>query len=201
MTCAQVIVSEVEPCAFAKDALRVRQEDDSQTPNSKLQTQNFKLTMSKIQYMTQEGLDKLKEELNTLKTKGRKDMAEQIAEARAKGDLSENAEYDAAKEAQGHMEARIALLTDAVANARILDANSAAVTSVVILSTVELKNLKVDKVVKYTIVSEHEADLKSGKISVGSPIGKGLLGKTKGEKVDITTPGGVIKFQILSISR
>lgn len=157
--------------------------------------------MSKIQYMTQEGLDKLKEELNMLKTKGRKDMADQIAEARAKGDLSENAEYDAAKEAQGHMEARIALLTDAVANARILDASSVEVTSVVILSTVELRNLKIDKVVKYTLVSEHEADLKSGKISVTSPIGKGLLGKAKGEKVDITTPGGVIKFHILSISR
>ena len=158
--------------------------------------------MSKIQYMTQEGLDKLKEELNFLRTKGRKDMADQIAEARAKGDLSENAEYDAAKEAQGHMEARIALLSDAVANARILDAGSVTtVTSVVILSTVELKNLKVDKVVKYTIVSEHEADLKSGKISVNSPIGKGLLGKAKGEKVDITTPGGIIKFQILSIKR
>ena len=157
--------------------------------------------MSQIQYMTQEGLDKLKEELNMLKTKGRKDMADQIAEARAKGDLSENAEYDAAKEAQGHMEARIALLSDAVANARILEASSAAVTSVVILSTVELKNLKIDKVVKYTLVSEHEADLKSGKISVTSPIGKGLLGKSKGEKVDITTPGGVIKFQILSIKR
>lgn len=157
--------------------------------------------MSKIQYMTQEGLDKLKEELNTLKTKGRKDMADQIAEARAKGDLSENAEYDAAKEAQGHMEARIALLTDAVSNARILDTSSTVVSSVVILSTVELKNLKADKVVKYTLVSEHEADLKSGKISVASPIGKGLLGKTKGEKVDITTPGGIIKFQILSISR
>jgi len=151
--------------------------------------------------MTQEGLDKLKEELNFLKTKGRKEMADQIAEARAKGDLKENAEYDAAKEAQGHMEARIALLSDAVSTARILEASSGALTSVVILSTVELKNLKADKVVKYTLVSEHEADLKSGKISIGSPIGKGLLGKAKGEKVDITTPGGVIKFQILSIKR
>lgn len=157
--------------------------------------------MSKIQYMTQEGLDKLKEELNHLKTAGRKDMANQIAEARAKGDLSENAEYDAAKEAQGHLEARIALLNDAIANARVLDAKSMNTDSVVILSTVEMKNLKTDKTVKYTLVSEHEADLKSGKISVTSPIGKGLLGKSKGEKVDISTPGGLMKFQILTIKR
>lgn len=157
--------------------------------------------MSQIQYMTQEGLDKLKEELNFLKTKGRADMANQIKEAREKGDLSENAEYDAAKEAQGHLEARIALLNDAIGNARVLDSRSIVTDSVAILSTVELKNLKTDKVVKYTLVSEHEADLKSGKISVGSPIGKGLLGRAKGEKVEVTTPGGLMKFQILSISR
>lgn len=157
--------------------------------------------MSQIQYMTQEGLDKLKEELNFLKTKGRADMANQIKEAREKGDLSENAEYDAAKEAQGHLEARIALLNDAVSNARVLDAKSLATDSVAILTTVEIKNLKTDKVVKYTLVSEHEADLKSGKISVNSPIGKGLLGKAKGEKVEVTTPGGLMKLQILSISR
>src|SRR5262245_23306954 len=155
--------------------------------------------MSQIQYMTQEGLDKLKEELNFLKTKGRADMANQIKEAREKGDLSENAEYDAAKEAQGHLEARIALLNDAIGNARVLDSKSIVTDSVAILSTVEIKNLKTDKTVKYTLVSEHEADLKSGKISVNSPIGKGLLGKSKGEKVDVTTPGGLIKFQILSI--
>lgn len=157
--------------------------------------------MSQIQYMTQEGLDKLKNELNHLKTAGRKDMANQIAEARAKGDLSENAEYDAAKEAQGHLEARIALLNDAIANARVLDSKNSAVDSVVILSTVEIKNLKTDKTVKYTLVSEHEADFKSGKISVTSPIGKGLLGKSKGDKVDISTPGGLMKFQVLSIKR
>lgn len=157
--------------------------------------------MSQIQYMTQEGLDKLKNELNHLKTAGRKDMANQIAEARAKGDLSENAEYDAAKEAQGHLEARIALLNDAIANARVLDSKNSAVDSVVILSTVEIKNLKTDKTVKYTLVSEHEADFKSGKISVTSPIGKGLLGKSKGDKVDINTPGGLMKFQVLSIKR
>jgi len=157
--------------------------------------------MNQIQYMTQEGLDKLKNELNHLKTAGRKDMANQIAEARAKGDLSENAEYDAAKEAQGHLEARIALLNDAIANARVLDSKNSAVDSVVILSTVEIKNLKTDKTVKYTLVSEHEADFKSGKISVTSPIGKGLLGKSKGDKVDISTPGGLMKFQVLSIKR
>jgi transcription elongation factor GreA len=157
--------------------------------------------MSQIQYMTQEGLDKLKEELTFLKTKGRADMANQIKEAREKGDLSENAEYDAAKEAQGHLEARISLLNDAVANARVLDSKSLANDFVAILSTVEIKNLKTDKTVKYTLVSEHEADLKIGKISVNSPIGKGLLGKVKGEKVEVTTPSGILKFQILSISR
>lgn len=158
-------------------------------------------TMTQVNYMTQEGLDKLKDELNTLVTKGRKNIAQEIAEARAKGDLSENAEYHAAKEAQGHLEAKIAQLNDAIANARVLEVPAGKTSSVVILSTVEVKNLKINKTFKYTLVSEQEADLKSGKISVTSPIGKGLLGKAKGDKVDINTPGGLMKFEILSIKR
>ena len=132
--------------------------------------------MAQIQYMTKEGFEKLKEELNFLKTKGRQDIAAQIAEAREKGDLKENAEYDAAKNAQGHLEMRISQLNEAVANARVLDTNELDTSAVLILSTVEIKNLQNNKVFNYTIVSENEADLKSGKISVSSPIGKGLLG-------------------------
>ncbi|GIV34007.1 MAG: transcription elongation factor GreA [Chitinophagales bacterium] len=156
--------------------------------------------MSDVHYMTPEGLEKLKQELNHLKTKARKDIAQEIAEARAKGDLSENAEYHAAKEAQGHLEARIAQLNEIVAKARVIEA-AADTSTVVILSTVEVKNLKVNKTFKYTLVSENEADIKKGKISVTSPIGKGLLGKRAGEQVEIQTPGGLIKFEILSISR
>lgn len=157
--------------------------------------------MSNIHYMTQEGLDKLKEELNLLKTKGRQEIAQEIADARAKGDLAENAEYHAAKEAQGHLEAKIAQLSEVIANARVLETKNMNTSSVVILSTVEIKNLQNNQVFKYTLVSEQEADLKNGKISVTSPIGKGLLGKTRGEKVEITTPGGRMKFEILSIMR
>jgi len=157
--------------------------------------------MTKVHYMTQEGLDKLKEELNELVTKGRKAIAQEIAEARAKGDLSENAEYHAAKEAQGHLEAKIAQLNEVISSARVIEKANTKGTSVVILSTVEVKNLQNDKTFRYTLVSEQEADLKNGKISVTSPIGKGLLGKAKGEKVDIQTPAGVMKFEILSIMR
>lgn len=157
--------------------------------------------MTQVHYMTPEGLEKLKNELNLLKTKGRKDIAQEIAEARAKGDLSENAEYHAAKEAQGHLEAKIAHLTDTLANSRVLEVPNGKTNEVVILSTVEIKNLQTNKVVKYTLVSEQEADFKIGKISVTSPIGKGLLGKAKGEKVEIQTPGGKMKLEILSIKR
>ncbi len=156
--------------------------------------------MADLHYMTPEGLEKLKQELNHLKTKARKDIAQEIAEARAKGDLSENAEYHAAKEAQGHLEAKIAQLNEVVATARIMETTSRDTSSVVILTTVEVKNLKVNKTFKYTLVSENEADIKIGKISVTSPIGKGLLGKTKGETAEINTPGGMIKLKILSIS-
>ena len=156
--------------------------------------------MSEISYYTAEGLQKLKDELNELKTKGRADMARQIAEARDKGDLSENAEYDAAKDAQGHMEAKIAKLEGIVGNARIIDESAIDTSKVSILSKVKIKNMKMGATVTYTLVAEEEADLKQAKISVKSPIGKGLLGKVKGDKVDIETPGGIMTFEVLEIS-
>jgi transcription elongation factor GreA len=153
----------------------------------------------KISYYTQGGLDKIKAELSTLKPKGRSDIAKQIAEARDKGDLSENAEYDAAKDAQGHLEAKIAQLEDLVANARLLDENNIDTSKVSILSKVTIKNKKNGASVTYMLVSEEEADLKAGKISTMSPIGKGLLGKTKGEVATIKTPAGEMEFEIVSI--
>ena len=155
--------------------------------------------MSEISYYTEAGLKKLKDELNELKTKGRAYMAKQIAEARDKGDLSENAEYDAAKDAQGHMEAKISMLQGVVGNARIIDESAIDTSKVSILSKVKIKNLKMGATVTYTLVAEEEADLKLGKISVRSPIGKGLLGKVLGDKVVITTPGGEMTFQVLEI--
>ena len=153
----------------------------------------------KISYYTKEGLDKLRNELTTLKTKGRADIARQIAEARDKGDLSENAEYDAAKDAQGHLEAKIAQLEDLVSNARLLDENNIDTSRVSILSKVTIKNKKNGSSVSYMLVSEEEADLKAGKISTGSPIGKGLLGKKKGESVIIKTPAGEMEFEVMDI--
>jgi len=153
----------------------------------------------KISYYTKEGLEKLKNELSELKSKGRADIAKQIAEARDKGDLSENAEYDAAKDAQGHLEAKIAQLEEIVGNARLLDESTIDTSKVSILSTVTIKNKKNGASFKYTLVSEEEADLKAGKISTMSPIGKGLLGKKKGDLAKITTPAGEIEFEILDI--
>jgi len=153
----------------------------------------------KISYYTKEGLDKLTAELNQLKTKGRADIAKQIAEARDKGDLSENAEYDAAKDAQGHLEAKIAKLEDLMSNARLLDETKIDTSSVSILSKVTIKNKKNNASVTYTLVSEEEADLKAGKISTQSPIGKGLLGKKKGDSVKIKTPAGEMEFEVVSI--
>ena len=153
-----------------------------------------------VSYYTKEGLDKLKNELNQLKTKGRSDIAQQIAEARDKGDLSENAEYDAAKDAQGHLEAKIAQLEQVVSNARLIDHNNLNSSKVSILPKVKIKNKKNGAVFTYTLVSEEEADLKAGKISLQSPIGKGLLGKKEGESAKITTPGGEMEFEILEIS-
>ena len=156
--------------------------------------------MSEISYYTEEGLNKLKEELNELKTKGRADIARQIAEARDKGDLSENAEYDAAKDAQGLLELKIAKLEAILGNARIIDETKIDTSKVSILSKVKIKNTKNGMELSYTIVSEEEADLKAQKISVKSPIGQGLLGKKVGEKAEITAPGGKMEFKILEIS-
>lgn len=157
-------------------------------------------SMSKVTYYTEEGLRKLKDELNFLKTKGRSDIAKQIAEARDKGDLSENAEYDAAKDAQGLLELKISKLEEVVSNARVIDESTIDTNKVSILTTVKIKNKKNGAVLKYTLVAEEEADLKAGKISVKSPIGAGLLGKKKGEVVEITVPAGKMEFQIEDIT-
>ncbi|WP_304517171.1 transcription elongation factor GreA [Cecembia rubra] len=156
--------------------------------------------MGKIQYYTEEGLRKLKEELQELKTKGRIDIAKQIAEARDKGDLSENAEYDAAKDAQGLLELKIAKLEEIVGNARVMDNSKLDTSKVGILSTVKIKNVKNGMTVTYTLVSEEEADLKAGKISLASPFGKGLLGKSIGDVAQINAPAGTLEFEVLDIS-
>ena len=157
--------------------------------------------MAKLQYYTAEALEKLKAELHHLKIQGRSDMAKQIAEARDKGDLSENAEYDAAKDAQGLLELKISKLEEVVANARILDESTIDTSKVSIYSNVKIKNIKNGATFSYTIVSEEEADLKTGKISVSSPFGKGLLGKKEGEMAEIQAPAGKMEFEILSITR
>jgi transcription elongation factor GreA len=154
----------------------------------------------KVSYYTKEGLEKLKNELSTLKSKGRSDIAKQIAEARDKGDLSENAEYDAAKDAQGHLEAKIAQLENLMAGARLLDESNVDISQASILSKVTIKNKKNGASFTYTLVSEEEADLKTGKISTMSPIGKGLLGKKVGDSAKIKTPAGEIEFEIVDIS-
>lgn len=154
----------------------------------------------KISYYTLAGFEKLKNELAELKGKGRAAIANQIAEARDKGDLSENAEYDAAKDAQGHLEAKIAQLEDLVSNARLLDENNIDTSKVSILSKVTIKNMKNGASFTYTLVSEEEQDLKAGRLSTQSPIGKGLLGKKKGESAMIKTPAGDIEFQIMDIT-
>ena len=156
--------------------------------------------MSTIAYYTEEGLKKLKDELQQLKTVERKSVIRQISEARDKGDLSENAEYDAAKDAQGLLELKIAKLEDIISNARIVDSSLLDISKVSILTTVKIKNLKNNVEMKYTIVAENEADLKAGKISIDSPIGKGLLGKKVGDKVDVTVPAGIIPFEIIEIT-
>lgn len=154
----------------------------------------------RVKYYTQEGFDKLKKELDELRSTGRRDMAKQIAEARDKGDLSENAEYDAAKEAQGLLEMKISQLDDVLGNARVLDESKIDTSKVSVLSTVKIKNLKNGAQMKYMLVSEEEANLKDGKISVDSPLGKGLLGKEKGEQTEIKVPAGSIEVEILDIT-
>ncbi|MDX1685151.1 MAG: transcription elongation factor GreA [Saprospiraceae bacterium] len=156
--------------------------------------------MSKYTYLTKTGYDKIVAELDELKTNGRKEVAEAIAEAREKGDLSENAEYDAAKDAQGMLELKINELEMALANARIIDESEIDTSRVTVLSKVRIKNLKVNKELEYQLVSPSEADLKEKKLSVQSPIGEGLLGKKVGDVVNVTTPAGEIEFEILEIS-
>ncbi len=155
--------------------------------------------MSNIQYLSQEGYDRLDAELRDLKTRGRKEIAEEIAEARAKGDLSENAEYDAAKEAQGHMETRITQLEDILANARIIDAKDLDLSKVRVLTTVTILNKKMNKEMKYTLVSPNEADFAKGKISVESPIGQALIGKEIGDAVEVKVPAGLLELEIKKI--
>lgn len=153
-----------------------------------------------VQYFTKEGLEKLKAELNDLKTVQRPRISAQIAEARDKGDLSENAEYDAAKEAQGMMEARINQMESLVSTARLLEDSMVDTSKVMVLSSVKVKNHNSKTTVTYQLVSETEADFKTGKISVKSPIGLGLLGKKVGEIAEVTVPAGTIKLEVLEIS-
>ena len=157
--------------------------------------------MSKVAYYTKEGLQKLRDEVNHLKDVERPKASAAIAEARDKGDLSENAEYDAAKEAQGLLEMRIAKLEETLSNARLIDESQLDTSKVLLLSTVTIKNKLNGQQMTYTLVAESEADLKSGKISVNSPIGKGLLGKSVGDIAEIQVPNGTLQFEIVEITR
>ena len=156
--------------------------------------------MSGFIYLSREGMKKLKDELNYLKSTERPKIINQIAEARDKGDLSENAEYDAAKEAQGLLEARIARLESELSKSRVLDEKNIDLSTAKLLTTVKIENIQSKQKMSYTLVSESEADLKNKKISISSPIGRGLMGKKVGEIVDISVPSGVIKFKILDIT-
>ncbi len=157
--------------------------------------------MNQVKYFTKEGLEKLKDELEKLKSVERPAVSQMIAEAREKGDLSENAEYDAAKNEQGMLELRIAKLEETLANARVIDESQLDDSKISILTTVKLKNLNNNAVMSYTLVPENEADIKNGKISVNSPIAQGLLGKKKGETVKIKVPAGLMTFRVEDISR
>ena len=154
-----------------------------------------------ISYYTKEGLDKLRSELNHLKDIERPNASKAIAEARDKGDLSENAEYDAAKEAQGLLELKISKLEETLSNARLIDESQLDTSKILVLSKVKIKNQSNGAIMEYQLVAESEADLRSGKISVNSPIGKGLLGKSVGEIAEISVPNGKLKFEIISINR
>ena len=155
---------------------------------------------SNIVYLTEAGLQKLKDELDHLRSVERPAISAAIAEARDKGDLSENAEYDAAQEAQGMLEMRIAKLEDTVANARVIDESRIDTNTVQILNRVKMKNMTTGKIVEYTLVSENEANLKEGKLAIGTPIAQALLGKKKGEEVDVKVPSGMLRLEILDIS-
>ena len=156
--------------------------------------------MSGFIYLSREGMEKLKDDLNNLKSTERPKIINQIAEARDKGDLSENAEYDAAKEAQGLLESRIARLETELSKSRVLDEKNIDLSTSKLLTTVKIENIQSKQTMSYTLVSESEADLKNKKISISSPIGRGLMGKKVGEIVDISVPSGVIKFKILDIT-
>lgn len=157
--------------------------------------------MKDITYFTEEGLERLKKELHQLKTEGRANISRQLSEARDKGDLSENAEYDAAKDAQAHHEDKISKLEHALANARLIDESTLDASKVLALSIVKIKNKKNGAIMTYQLVSETEADLKTGKLSVKSPIAKGLLGKSVGDVAEIEVPAGKIELEIIDISR
>ena len=157
--------------------------------------------MSQINYYTEEGLKKLKDELHEMKTVQRPSISNQIAEARDKGDLSENAEYDAAKEAQGLLEMKISKLETILSNARLIDNSTMDNSKVFILSKVKIENIANGMEMEYLLVAENEADLKAKKISIDSPIGKGLLGKKQGDIADVQTPNGIIQFEIIEINR
>jgi len=159
------------------------------------------MIMSKISYLTEEGFQKLKDELEKMKTVERPAISNMIAEARDKGDLSENAEYDAAKEAQGMLEMKISKLEELLANSRVLDDSKIDKSKVQILSKVKIRNIANKTVMQYTLVSESEANLKEGKISINTPIAKGLLGKKLGDMVEISVPSGIMKFEIIEIAR
>ena len=161
----------------------------------------FFLNIMSFSYYTKEGLRNLRDELNQLKDVERPLASKAIAEARDKGDLSENAEYDAAKEAQGLLELKISKLEETLSNARLIDESQLDSSKILVLSKVKIKNLMNNMELEYQLVAESEANLREGKISVNSPIGKGLLGKTKGDIAEISVPNGVIKFEIISISR
>lgn len=157
--------------------------------------------MSNVSYYTAEGLKKLRDEIDQLKSVERPKASQAIADARDKGDLSENAEYDAAKEAQGLLELRISKMDEVLANARLIDESQLDTSKALVLSTVRIKNQTSGMEIKYKLVAESEADLKAGKISVTSPIGKGLLGKSVGEIAEISVPNGTLKFEVLEITR
>ena len=156
--------------------------------------------MSELTYLTVEGMERIKKELHELRTKGRSEIAKAIQEAREKGDLAENAEYHAAKESQGMLEMKIAQLEDTLSNARLVDMSRLNSSKVMLLSKVKLKNVQTKQIVNFMLVSESEADLKLGKISISSPIGKGLLGKVIGEVAEIIIPAGVMKLEVLEIA-
>jgi transcription elongation factor GreA len=157
--------------------------------------------MTKVSYITEEGLQKLKDELDHLVSVERPSISKQIAEARDKGDLSENAEYEAAKEAQGMLEMKISKLKDAIANSRVIDGSKLDTERIQILNTIKIRNTTNNTTMKYTIVSDSEADLKQGKIAVSTPIARGLIGKKVGDHVEIRVPSGVIPFEIIEILR